>query len=341
MNSRERVIAVLGGQKPDTVPIFPKIAFANTIVCDDMRVIDYMTDPECMAKACITAYRTFGWDGVALHTDIASEGMALGSEYHRPENAPSEIKHYLMETIEDFERVEVPNPRTTEPMRTVIRATELVKQQIGQEAYIIAWTNGPLNVASQVVPLNELLIGLLTDSDTVHQLLQRCTDVSIAYAKELIAAGADGIAYGHATASSTVISRAHYEEFALPYEKQLVGAIQECGAKAITHICGNIEPIVDLISQNGADVIDFDHVCDINQLMTKTSPEKIFRGNLDPTLLAFGTTGEIRQKVKELLEKAGDTGRLLLGSGCEIALNTPQKNLHAFVSAGRDYGKIE
>lgn len=338
MTSRERILAVLSGKQPDTVPIFPKIAFSNTIACEGMRVLDYMTNPVCMAEACIAAYRAFGWDGVALHTDISSEGMALGSVYFRPENAPSELRRCLLERIEDYERVKPPNPQETEPMKTVLRATELVKRQIGGEAYVIAWTNGPLNVASQILPMEELLVGLLEEPEAAHELLRRCTNVSIAYAKALAAAGADAIAYGHATASSTVISRALYEEFALPYEKQMVAEIHACGAKAITHICGNIEPIIDLISQNGSDVIDFDHVCDLTRLMAKAGPEKVFRGNIDPTMLALGTPEEIRGAVRALLKQTGGK-RLLLGSGCEIALNTPKQNLRAFVEAGREYGK--
>ncbi|MGE5614846.1 MAG: uroporphyrinogen decarboxylase family protein [Bacillota bacterium] len=337
MNSRERVQAVLDGRQPDMTPIFPKISFANIIACDGMRVIDYMTDPECMARACIEAYRFFGWDAVSLHTDIGSEGMALGSEYLRPENSPSEIKRHLMKTIDEYELVKVPDPRTTEPMKTVIKATELVSQRIGKEAYVIAWTNGPLNVASQVVPLDELLVGLLTDPRTVHELLRRCTEVAVTYAKELIKSGADAIAFGHAIASSTVISRAHYEEFALHYEKQLISAIHDNGARAITHICGNIAPIVDLINENGSDIIDFDHVCNIRELRAKAL-KKVFRGNINPTLLAVGTPAEIRQAVKELLAEVDDKSKFILGSGCEVTLNTPKENLQAFVEAGREFG---
>ncbi|WP_367277241.1 hypothetical protein [Oceanispirochaeta sp.] len=31
-------------------------------------------------------------------------------------------------------------------------------------------------------------------------------------------------------------------------------------------------------------------------------------------------------------------GRFILGSSCEISVETPPANLHAFVKAGRDYG---
>lgn len=46
---------------------------------------DYMTDPENMAKAIIAAAEKYQWDAVGITTDIANEGMAIGSKYIRPE----------------------------------------------------------------------------------------------------------------------------------------------------------------------------------------------------------------------------------------------------------------
>lgn len=338
MNARERVIAVLEGQKPDMVPIVPKIAFANVIAFDDMKVIDYMTDPKCMAKACIGAAKRFGWDGISFHTDISSEGMALGSIYDRPENSPAILRKYLLHDIGEADKVKIPDPYTTEPMKTVIEAIKIAKKEVGEDYFIIGWTNGPLNVASQLYNLDELLISLIESPDEAKALLEICTQVSCVYAEALVQAGADAVAYGHATASSNVISRSCYEEFALPYEKRLVSAIHKAGAKAITHICGHIEAIIDLIDENGSDVVDFDTVCDIDRLRKKV-PDKVYRGNISPSLFAVGQPEEIEKEVKTLLEQQGTSHQFLLGSGCEINLNTSAANLEAFVHAGRKYGK--
>lgn len=174
--------------------------------------------------------------------------------------------------------------------------------------------------------------------DTLHLLLETCAQTAIVYAKALAEAGADAIAFGHAMASPSVISRGQYKEFAAPYETRLIAAIHEAGAKAITHICGNIEPVADLIAQTGPDIIDFDHMCNID-VLKEEAPEAVFRGNIDPALLALGTPEQVRERVKELLATA-EQGMLILGTGCEVALNTPAENLHAFVKAGRDFGAL-
>jgi len=337
MTSRERILAVLRGERPDLVPVFPKIAFSNVISCPGMTVREYMTNPESMAEAAVRARATFGWDGVALHTDIGSEGRALGSVYEQPENEPSRLVKRLLGGLDEYEKIVTPDPKTALPMRTVIEALKIVKRRIGDEAYVLAWTNGPLNVASQVLTMEDLLIAMTEEPEKLHRLLERCLLASVAYARELVAAGTDAVAFGHALASTSVISRIHYAEFAFPYEKRLVAAIHEAGARAFTHICGRIEPIADLIAETGTDVVDFDHLCDYGTLL-QLAPGKVLRGNIAPELLVFGTEGEIRESVRKLLSTASSSGKLLLGSGCEIALNTPVHNLHAFVKAGREFG---
>lgn len=341
MTSRERVFAVLNHETPDYTPIVPKIAFASVLACEDLHVREYMTDPRAMAKACIAFYRKFGVDSISVHTDIGSEGRAIGSQYRLPLDSPSELERYLLDSLEDereLEKVKVPNPREAEPMKTVIRACEIVKEETGDEAFVIGWTNGPINVASQLVNLNELLLGMVTDPQTVHKLLEICTQVACVYAEELVKAGVDAVAYGHASASATVISPQFYEEFALPYERRIVETIHRAGAKAITHICGNTAPIIDLIKTNGADIIDFDHVCDL-EMLHAAAPDKVFRGNINPATFAVGTPQEIRREVEELMKKPAARSCLLLGSGCEINMNTKLENLYEFVKTGRELGK--
>lgn len=337
MNSKERIQALLDGRKPDMVPVFPKISFATINAVPGMNFHDYTTDPEQMANAIVSSAVKFGYDAVGITTDIANEGMALGSEYERPVDRPSKMVRYLMDSIDDYEKVIMADPMEREPTRTIIRATELVKKEIGDQIYITSWCNGPLNVASQLVPLEEVLIGMIDDPDTLHRLLERCLEFSMKYAKMLVLAGADAVSFGHAMASCTVISRDRYREFALPYETRLVQAIHEAGGKAITHICGNIQPIISDVDTNGSDMIDFDHLCDPAAILQSST--KIIRGNLDPVLFSNGTPEEVYRETARVVELCKDSRRFILGSGCEITESASDENIRAFVRAGRDYGK--
>ncbi|MEG2117462.1 MAG: uroporphyrinogen decarboxylase family protein, partial [Clostridia bacterium] len=280
MNSKERFTALLRGEKVDYTPIFPKTSFATSRCVDGMSILDYMTSETNMAAAIIASAKKYGYDAVGITTDIANEGMAIGSVYERPKNSTSKLTKYYLDKIEDYEKVSVTNPLETEPTKTIIGATKIVKKAIGDKTFVTAWCNGALNVASQLYPMQELLYTMIDEPELLHKLLDRCCAYSENYARQLVRNGADGVSFGHAMASCSVISPSYYEEFALPYEKRLVNAIHEEGGVAITHICGNITMIADKINTNGSEIIDFDHCCDLTTLLRKTT--KILRGNIDP-----------------------------------------------------------
>lgn len=334
MTGKERVYAVLRGQTPDQIPVFPKISFA-TAKYGGYTVGQYMSDPEAMSNSIIAACERFGWDAVGITTDISLDGMALGSKYQLNDDAPYTLKEYLLNSLDETDKIVIRNPWDCPGYGTVLRATQRTVEKIGDHIFVQAWCNGPLNVSSQVYNLQELLVDTIDDPEGVHRLLGICTQAAISQARELIRTGADAVAFGHATASPNVISRAAYCEFALPYEKQIIDAIHEEGGIAITHICGKIESIVDMIAQNGSDIIDFDAANDIQVLLEKTEGKKVFRGNIAPVLFSEGTPAEISQAVNELLARDGGSNRLILGSGCEVNLNTPEENLQAFMEAAR------
>lgn len=338
MLPRERIYAVLAGKTPDCVPLFPKISFATSQWIPQMSVIDYMSNAQAMADALLTSAQRFHYDGIGVTVGICNEGMALGSQYEALTSALPKLTRYLLTDVSQWQAVPCPNPHTTEPLHTILQAISLL-HQANSGLFLTAWCNGPLNIASQLLPLEDLLCGMLEDPESTHALLQQCTNFACRCAKAMIAAGADGISIGHATASCTVISPTFYQEFALPYEKQIVNAIHQAGGVAITHICGNIMPIASYIAQNNSELIDCDHMCNPIDVLQNTG--KVIRGNIDPALLAGGTPKEVYEAAKQLLLEAKHTKRFLLGSGCEINLGTPAENMEALARARHDYGSYD
>ena len=340
MNGRERILAVLEHQMPDRVPVYPKISFATVNACPETRIYEYLNDPVTMARCTISAYRRFGWDGVALHTSIAWSGITLGSQYIYPKD---DIPHRTNCLISEFgnrselDKLVIKNPSDVHVMKTVVDAVALVHQEIGDQTCIMAWVDGPLNISSQLCPLDELLVSLIEEPDFCHALFSKCVEQSKRYAKSLIEAGADLIAFGHATASCSVISKQAYKEFALPYEKDLVSYIHSLGARVVTHICGNIHPIADLIATNGSDIMDFDSVNNISELI-QVAPHMVFRVNISPSLLATGTPEQIEMEAKKILDATADFPGFILGSGCEVNRNVPAENLDAMIRAAKLYG---
>ena len=86
----------------------------------------------------------------------------------------------------------------------------------------------------------EGLMALLTDPEKCHALLARFAAGASALATLQASRGVDAVLISSAFAGGGFISKAMYEEFVLPYERQVVEAIHAAGVKAYTHTCGAI-----------------------------------------------------------------------------------------------------
>jgi len=63
------------------------------------------------------------------------------------------------------------------------------------------------------------------------------------------------------------------------------------------------------------------------------------KGNVSPSLLAFGTAGEVEDCCKGLIDACAPGGGFILSSGCEVPINARPENIRAMVKTATEYGK--
>jgi uroporphyrinogen-III decarboxylase len=68
MNSKQRVDAVIHGEVPDRVPVCLH-NFLPAVEEAGMRMEDYLTDPECAARAHLQAVEKYGHDCILIDLD--------------------------------------------------------------------------------------------------------------------------------------------------------------------------------------------------------------------------------------------------------------------------------
>jgi MtaA/CmuA family methyltransferase len=164
------------------------------------------------------------------------------------------------------------------------------------------------------------------DKPFAENLMERCVDVGIEFARAQIEAGAETIGIGDAVASQ--VSPRVYKKLILPREKRLIQAIKEMGAFVRLHICGNITHLLPGIAELDLDLLDIDHMVDMAKVRKKVGPNVVITGNIDPVSgVLHGNPGSIRKTMHTIYKTVGNP--YMVNAGCEIPSSTPEDNLKA------------
>ena len=160
----------------------------------------------------------------------------------------------------------------------------------------------------------------------LKNLLEICTKQAIYFAEEQVKAGADFIGVGDAAAS--LIGPENYSKFVLPYEKRIIKAVHNLGGKVKLHICGNINPLLKLLLETEADIIDLDWMVDFKKAVETFKGKVSANGNFDPVgILMQGSPKKVKEAVTECV-KIGDS-TTFISAGCEVPASTPKENMFA------------
>ena len=113
----------------------------------------------------------------------------------------------------------------------------------------------------------------------------------------------------------------------------MIKAVHDAGAKVKLHICGNINPVMHLIAQTGADIVDMDFMVDMDRAEKILPKDCCICGNFNPVEIMYEGTPEM---VKEATRKCMALSRKnhnFVAPGCEIPKDTPIENVLAMKEA--------
>jgi hypothetical protein len=189
------------------------------------------------------------------------------------------------------------------------------------------------------------LMAILDDPVKAKACLERLTEGAIDLAKKQAALGVDAVLISSAFAGAGLISRDHYKEFVLPYEKMIVQEVQkEFNIPVYTHTCGSIGDRLDLMMETGANGIDtLDPpplgTVDLEEAKKQLQGKVFIKGNIDPVnTLLNGTKDIISKDVLWRIEVGKPNGGYILSSACSVAPYTPQENIELLSHLVEQYG---
>ncbi|UCF99161.1 MAG: uroporphyrinogen decarboxylase family protein [Spirochaetaceae bacterium] len=320
----------------DRIPTFP-ILIAPACQLTGVKQRDYSLDPGVMADTLLKARDLIDADGIYVSRDNWVYHEALGGNLVFPEDDESYSKEPILDSVKKFRKLRIPNPETAPGMKTLLAAARKVVEEVGKQYYIQANIDcGPFSLAAVLRGAQAFLLDLVTENEKdLHELLDFCTEVVIAYGRAMISTGVHGIQYGDSTAS--LISPEHYRKFALPYQQRSVDALAEKNCDIWIHICGNTEHLLHFLRPLNIQGFEVDAKVKMVTARRMLGERIAIKGNLDTTFLLKQSPDEVYEATLQILERGNFKTGIIMSPGCGVPRMTPLENLRAMAKACKDY----
>ena len=226
MNSHERYMAVLRGEEADILPRLPILMqFAAEFIGSNYGA--FASDCRVLVEANLRCVDHFGFDQVSAISDPFRETQGFGAQIEFVRDGVPRCVKPPLEDDRDFANLAEPDPHSSERMLDRVRAVEAFKDAVGGTYSILGWIEGPAAEAADLRGVTNFLMDTVMEPDYANDLMARCVDVGIEFARAQVEAGADTIGVGDAIASQ--VSADTYEQMILPHEQRLLEGVRDAG----------------------------------------------------------------------------------------------------------------
>jgi uroporphyrinogen-III decarboxylase len=169
--------------------------------------------------------------------------------------------------------------------------------------------------------------------DFVSAVMDMQAEAVIQRAEKLLKTGIDVFYIGDPAASGSLISPKHFDQFCLPAYRKFCRHFQDEEILIYIHICGNSDPILEMMADTGADVVEpLDPLGGVSVADAKRriGGRVALMGGVNTLTLAHGTPEEVRAEAIQKCREGGPYG-YILAAGDMVPPETPLENLQAMV----------
>lgn len=331
LSPRARFLAGLtGGRKGDRI----SVGNPTSVVCVELMeqagvsFPDAHLDPHRMAELAAAGHEIAGFDTIMPEFSVVQESAALGCNIDWGHNLkmPVATNH----PVQEVDQIKIPENILEKPsLRVVLDAISLLRREYGDRVSIVGKVMGPWTISYHLASTEEFLVWTITDPDKVRGYLDRLKEVSIAFARAQLQAGADTVVLAdHATGD--LVSPKTYRDFLLPVHQEMVARI---GGPVILHICGNCADRLRLFVEAGFHAYHFEWQVDSKFAVETVNHEMSLVGNIaNLSALLNGTPEDVYKQVRYAIEAGVD----IIAPECAIPLSTPLRNLKAIAEAAKE-----
>jgi uroporphyrinogen-III decarboxylase len=153
----------------------------------------------------------------------------------------------------------------------------------------------------------------------------------------------DELFMGNEFSELPLLSPRLWREWDYPVMRAFCATAAEYGVVTHCHQHGSVQAILPDIAASGLNVLcplEGPPGGDVNleEVKRQYGGRLCLKGNVSTHLLLYGTPEQVREAVRACADAGKGAGGFILGTGDQVARDTPFENIEAFVAAGMEYG---
>jgi uroporphyrinogen decarboxylase len=330
-------------QPNSSIPAFPIIlgysiwAYSNHT---GIPAYEIMKDGKKHGEAQLYVAKKYELPFVVSFTDLNIIGEALGAELTYMDEVIPIHEKPAIQRKDEIESLTPAEPKKDGRMPEILETAKIFKDKFKTPNHILmAGCEGPITAAGSIWGMENLMRNMINDPKSVHHILEIASDSIIDFLNAQLSVGLEFVTLADPSTSLTCISPEFFNEFAVPYYKKIVKNVNS--PIFMVHICGeSLNIIKDLIKIPKIMIISVD---EINMSKAKEVIGKkfvILMGNVSTHVMRYGSPLQVEQEVKRVIKEAGERGKLLISSACDLSPGTPPENIYALINSAKRYGKF-
>jgi len=326
MNKKQLVLDAVTNKQTQRAPWVPFVGCHAASLLDNVTAEQFFKDGDLIVKGVKKAVELYDPDGIPVLFDLQLEAEALGCKLrYADDNPPSVVTHPLEEGVK-LEDLKVPTINDGR-FALVMKATKQLCDDLGNDIAMYGLITGPYTLALHLMG-TEIFYEMIDDPDHVMEVLEFCNKVCIACADMYIDAGCDVIAVVDPMTSQ--ISPDSFEEFVLPYVKQVFNHITDRKKLSSLFVCGDAKKNIEVMSRCECDNISIDENIPLEYVIDICKKRNVsVGGNIKLTVTML--FGSVQDNINDAMNcmAIGGTKGYILSPGCDMPYATPVDNVLA------------
>jgi len=328
MTVRERVIASLDHRQPDRTPFH--VGFTEP---SRRAMADFYGDPEFEAKLgnCLL---TLGTEPRDAWREVRPGIWAdqFGVEWDRSIDRDIGNVSNRVVTKETLRSYRFPDPGEAtrwdrHAALVAARGDRYVVTNLGFSLFERAWT---------LAGMETVLMGMVEEPAFVHELLDRILAFNLAMIERACAFPIDAMMFGDdwGHQRGLLMGPVLWREFIGPRVRAMYRAVRAKGRRIFIHSCGKVDGLFAELAEYGLDCFNpfQPEVIDVFEAKRAHGARLSFYGGISTQrTLPFGTTTEVRDEVRRLIERVGRDGGLIASPAHAIPRDAKPGNIAAMI----------